>query len=52
MSAKDKRLYQIACSFPALQLKGVEKDNIPVSAKMGFMTWNCPNTCTRAGAVC
>lgn len=29
MSSKDRRLYQIACSFPALQHKGVEKGNIP-----------------------
>jgi hypothetical protein len=29
MSSKDQRLYQIACSFPALQHKGVEKGNIP-----------------------
>lgn len=29
MSATDKRLYEIACSFPALQFKGVEKGNIP-----------------------
>ena len=29
MSSKDQRLYQIACSFPALQHKGVEKGYIP-----------------------
>ena len=29
MSAKDKRLFEIACSFPALRFKGVEKGNIP-----------------------
>ena len=29
MSATDKRLYEIACSFPALQFKGVEKGDIP-----------------------
>lgn len=29
MSSKDQRLYQIACSFPALKCKGVEKGCIP-----------------------
>ncbi len=29
MVTKDERLYQIACSFRALQFKGVEQGNIP-----------------------
>ena len=29
MASKDERLFEIACSFPALQFKGVEKGNIP-----------------------
>ena len=29
MSATDERLYQIACSFPALRYKGVAKGDIP-----------------------
>ncbi len=29
MSKTDERLYQIACSFPALRYKGVEQGNIP-----------------------
>jgi len=29
MSKADERLYQIACSFPALKFKGVEQGNIP-----------------------
>ena len=29
MSSTDERLYQIACSFPALRQKGVAKGNIP-----------------------
>ncbi len=36
MSAKEKRLYQIACSFPALQFKGVENGHIPGISKDGF----------------
>ncbi len=32
----DERLYQIACSFPALQFKGVEQGNIPGISKDGF----------------
>ncbi len=33
---KQERLYQIACSFPALQQKGVDKDNIPGINKEWF----------------
>jgi hypothetical protein len=29
MGATDRRLYEIACSFPALRQKGVEKGDIP-----------------------
>ena len=29
MSTVDQRLYKIACSFPALQRKGVEQGHIP-----------------------
>ena len=29
MASKDRRLYQIACTFPALQRKGVEHGHIP-----------------------
>jgi hypothetical protein len=29
MGTVDQRLYEIACSFPALQHKGVDKGNIP-----------------------
>lgn len=29
MSATDERLYEIACSFPALRHKGVEEGRIP-----------------------
>jgi hypothetical protein len=29
MASTDERLYKIACSFPALQHKGVEKGDIP-----------------------
>lgn len=29
MTSTDERLYKIACSFPALQYKGVEKGGIP-----------------------
>jgi len=29
MSSTDERLYQIACAFPALRHKGVEKGHIP-----------------------
>jgi hypothetical protein len=29
MASKDERLFEIACTFPALQHKGVEKGNIP-----------------------
>jgi hypothetical protein len=36
MSAIDKRLYEIACSFPALQFKGVEKGDIPGITATGF----------------
>lgn len=33
----DQRLYEIACSFPALQYKGVEKGNIPGITQDGFL---------------
>ncbi|MGD9368982.1 MAG: hypothetical protein PVH87_24975 [Desulfobacteraceae bacterium] len=29
MASKDERLFEIACTFPALRHKGVEKGNIP-----------------------
>ncbi|KJS30847.1 MAG: hypothetical protein VR64_14060 [Desulfatitalea sp. BRH_c12] len=29
MSTNDQRLFEIACSFPALRFKGVDKGNIP-----------------------
>jgi hypothetical protein len=29
MTTTEQRLYQIACSFPALKYKGVEEGNIP-----------------------
>ena len=36
MSTADQRLYEIACSFPALKYKGVEKGHIPGISSTDF----------------
>jgi hypothetical protein len=40
---KDQRLFDIACSFPALQFKGVEKENIPGITKDDFLDLDLAN---------
>jgi hypothetical protein len=40
---KDQRLYEIACSFPALQHKGVEKGDIPGITRDDFLDLDLAN---------
>jgi hypothetical protein len=39
----DQRLYEIACSFPALRHKGVEKGSIPGITKDDFLDLDLAN---------
>jgi hypothetical protein len=43
MASKDERLYEIACSFPALQHKGVEKGHIPGITPSDFFDLDLAN---------
>jgi hypothetical protein len=49
MSSKDQRLYQIACSFPALQRKGVEHGHIPGITPDDFLDLDLADWLNRGG---